>query len=102
MRNRYVHAVRGSAPLRLEAGTHLITERVLDPLWLATMQVLVEGSKRDWVIPIGDDRLALVTDLVSVPAEFERNRARCFGALTPGNGICRTKSWFATAASGWS
>ena len=29
VRNRYVHGTRGSAPAKLEAGTHLITGRVL-------------------------------------------------------------------------
>lgn len=39
VRNRYVHGTRGADPARLEAGTHLITEHVLDTGWLEEIQV---------------------------------------------------------------
>jgi hypothetical protein len=45
VRNRYVHGTRGAAPLRLEAGTHLITEHVLDPSWLSSLPVIVDGER---------------------------------------------------------
>lgn len=46
VRNRYVHGTRGAAPLRLEAGTHMITDHVLDPTWLAPLPVLVDGVQK--------------------------------------------------------
>lgn len=45
VRNRYVHGTRGSAPLKLEAGTYLITEHVLDPSWLTDLPVVVDGER---------------------------------------------------------
>lgn len=45
VRNRYVHGARGAAPLRLEAGTHLITEHVLDTAWLHGMPFALEGQR---------------------------------------------------------
>lgn len=38
-RNAFVHGTRGSAPLRLEAGVHLLHDSVLDPGWLAAVPV---------------------------------------------------------------
>lgn len=45
VRNRYVHGTRGAAPLRLEAGTHLITGHVLDPSWLERLALDVDGDR---------------------------------------------------------
>lgn len=45
VRNRYVHGARGAAPLRLEAGTHLITEHVLDTTWLHDVRIVVDGQR---------------------------------------------------------
>jgi hypothetical protein len=50
VRNRYVHGTRGSAPAKLEAGTHLITGRVLDPSWLSGLAVSADGEP----VKIGD------------------------------------------------
>lgn len=45
VRNRYVHGAKGAAPLRLEAGTHLITEHVLDTTWLHGIPITLEGQR---------------------------------------------------------
>lgn len=45
IRHRYVHGASGASPDKLEAATHLITERVLEPEWLTTMKVnMLEGK----------------------------------------------------------
>ncbi len=41
---------QGSAPAKLEAGTHLITGRVLDPSWLSGLAISVDGEP----VKIGD------------------------------------------------
>lgn len=50
VRNRYVHGTRGAAPLRLEAGTHLITEHVLDTTWLRGLPVRTDTGQ----VSLGD------------------------------------------------
>lgn len=45
VRNRYVHGTRGAAPLRLEAGVHLITEHVLDTRWLESVPVRRDSGR---------------------------------------------------------
>jgi len=39
IRNAYVHGTRGSSPLRLEAGVHLLRDAVMDPSWLSNLPV---------------------------------------------------------------
>lgn len=50
IRNAYVHGTRGSSPLRLEAGVHLLREAVLHPSWLSTLPVRAEAG----TLPLGD------------------------------------------------
>ena len=57
VRHRYVHGARGSSPAKLEAATHLITERVLEPQWLAVAKVSTTEGK----VPLGDPYRRLVT-----------------------------------------
>ena len=69
MRNAFVHGTRGGSPLKLEAGVHLLRESVLDPQWLAALNVGTPGgpthlgdvyrrlpSQRSRVRPIGELR----------------------------------------------
>lgn len=50
LRNRYVHGTRGAAPMKLEAGTHLIVGCVRDPSWISVLSVSIDGVKT----PLGD------------------------------------------------
>lgn len=50
VRNRFVHGTRSAAPLRLEAGTHLITDHVLNTEWLHNASIRIDGSR----IALGD------------------------------------------------
>lgn len=45
IRHRYVHGASGASPDKLEAATHLIIERVLEPEWLTTIKVTTLEGK---------------------------------------------------------
>jgi len=43
MRHRYVHAVRGDSPVKLEAATHLLTNHTVDPGWLSDLVLTTDA-----------------------------------------------------------
>lgn len=57
IRNRYAHGTGGAAPMKLEAGTHLITDSVLDTDWLSRVPITTENGR----VSLGDPYRRLVT-----------------------------------------